>query len=50
MHESGCKEVQSANNYQYLTLILDMRLALPRDVHKKSMIPLEHPVNAEDVD
>jgi N-terminal acetyltransferase B complex catalytic subunit len=29
---------------------LDMRLALPRYVHKKSMIPLEHPVNAEDVD
>jgi len=29
---------------------LDMRLALPRDVHKKSVVPLEHPVHAEDVD
>jgi len=29
---------------------LDMRLALPRDVHKKSVIPLEKPVRAEDVD
>jgi len=28
----------------------DMRKALPRDVHKKSIIPLTHPVRPEDLD
>jgi len=28
---------------------LDMRKALPRDVEKKSIIPLTHPVRPEDV-
>ena len=29
---------------------VDMRKALPRDVEKKSMVRLEHPVLPEDVD
>ena len=29
---------------------LDMRKALPRDVEKKSIIPLDHPVKAEDLE
>jgi N-terminal acetyltransferase B complex catalytic subunit len=28
----------------------DMRKALPRDVHKKSIIPLKHPVRPEDLE
>ena len=28
----------------------DMRTALSRDVHKKSIIPLPHPIRAEDAD
>ncbi|KAI8608648.1 N-acetyltransferase 5-like protein [Chytriomyces sp. MP71] len=28
----------------------DMRKALPRDVHKKSIIPLKHPVKPEDLE
>lgn len=27
----------------------DMRKALPRDVHKQSVVPLPHPVHAEDL-
>ena len=27
----------------------DMRKALPRDVHKQSIIPLDHPVYPEDL-
>jgi N-terminal acetyltransferase B complex catalytic subunit len=29
---------------------LDMRKALSRDVEKKSIIPLKHPVNADEVE
>lgn len=29
---------------------LDMRKALPRDVHKQSMVPLDHPVLPEDLE
>jgi N-terminal acetyltransferase B complex catalytic subunit len=29
---------------------LDMRKALPRDVHKQSIIPLDHPVRPEDLE
>jgi N-terminal acetyltransferase B complex catalytic subunit len=29
---------------------LDMRKALPRDKHKKSIIPLQHPVRPEDLE
>lgn len=28
----------------------DMRKALPRDIEKKSIIPLPHPVSADEVD
>jgi N-terminal acetyltransferase B complex catalytic subunit len=28
----------------------DMRKALPRDVHRKSVIPLDHPVRPEDLE
>lgn len=31
-------------------LILDMRKALSRDVHKKSVVPLKHPVRPEDIE
>lgn len=30
--------------------LADMRKAMPRDVHKKSIIPLKRPVRAEDLD
>lgn len=30
--------------------ILDMRKAMPRDVDKKSMIPLKHPVHCDEVE
>ena len=30
--------------------IIDMRKALPRDKHKKSIIPLPHPVRPEDLE
>lgn len=33
-----------------MILVLDMRKALSRDVKKKSMIPLTHPVRPEEVD
>jgi hypothetical protein len=29
--------------------LLDMRKAMPRDVLKKSVIPLDHPVTADEV-
>lgn len=29
---------------------LDMRKALPRDIHKESIIPLQHPVRPEDLE
>ena len=29
---------------------LDMRKALPRDVHRESIVPLEHPVRPEDLE
>lgn len=30
--------------------IVDMRKAMPRDVDKKSMIPLKHPVHCDEVE
>lgn len=33
----------------FLLTILDMRKALPRDVHKKSIIPLGRPVRPEEL-
>jgi len=33
-----------------IVLFLDMRKALSKDVKKKSMIPLTHPVRPEEVD
>lgn len=35
---------------QILIKILDMRKAMPRDVDKKSVIPLPHPVRADELD
>jgi hypothetical protein len=33
-----------------LFFYLDMRKAMPRDVQKKSVIPLPHPVTADELD
>ena len=33
-----------------IKIILDMRKAMPRDVDKKSVIPLPHPVRADELD
>lgn len=33
-----------------LSFISDMRKAMPRDVQKKSMIPLKHPVHCDEVE
>lgn len=40
------------NYFQYLFcyLIPDMRKAMPRDIDKKSMIPLKHPVHCDEVE
>lgn len=46
------KELKLENFYVKikLSLFTDMRKALSRDVKKKSMIPLTHPVRPEEVD
>lgn len=34
----------------YQFFVSDMRKALPRDKHKKSIIPLQHPVRPEELE
>jgi N-terminal acetyltransferase B complex catalytic subunit len=42
----------SCRNGSYITpnYKIDMRKALPRDVHKQSIIPLKHPIRVEDLE
>lgn len=36
--------------HNFDSIISDMRKAMPRDVDKKSMIPLKHPVHCDEVE
>lgn len=45
-------EVSIWNDFESISgfIISDMRKAMPRDVDKKSMIPLKHPVHCDEVE
>lgn len=45
-----CNMLLVKNNSISYASVVDMRKALSRDVKKKSMIPLTHPVTPEEVD
>lgn len=42
-------QVKCDFNDEYI-YVIDMRKAMPRDVDKKSMIPLKHPVHCDEVE
>lgn len=49
-HEVIWNKILRARDINIYLSLLDMRKALSRDVKKKSMIPLTHPVRPDEVD
>lgn len=44
------KTTGNLSNWILTLIFTDMRKAMPRDVDKKSMIPLKHPVHCDEVE